>query len=577
MADQDDKTPQETPSTTSATPVGQFVGLWNKLGVRQKVVGIVAIVALIAGLSWMSMREAPMQGEILFANLSQEDAGRLVQELQTRNVPYELVAGGTAIEVPKDQVHELRLTLAADGASPSGGTGVGFELFDRQSFGATNFVEQTNFRRALEGELARTISSLASVERARVHIATGKRSLYARKDDPPTASIVVSLKPGTTLDPAQRRGIVNLVSSSVDGLTAENVALVDGNGNALSTPGSDMEEAEVAMELERTLAARVEAMIEPVVGPGNVKVTVTADVDRAQVERTERKYDQGPDNIALASEERHVSGGNAVGNNGGVAGARGNLPGAEGAGGGGGGAGAGGQNLHEIKNYEVNQVIERTVGPRQRVRRLHVAVLLNEEVDEEGAPVTRTPEQLKSLEALARKAAGLDDQRGDGIELLSVPFVKPDLEAGVEVAPADVTGAELPPVWMMAAAAGAALLIIIVFAFIMMRRRKKKRQAAEAEAEAQAQELEAGTLPKTVEELEAELPGDAAGDERSLEKKPRLEDLDEDASNLERATAMAAADPEIAARVLRGWLTSTKRGAKPTIPAANSKDYSEAA
>lgn len=571
MAEQDDNTPREAPPTTDTNPVGQFVGLWNKLGVRQKVVGIVALVALIAGLSWLSMKETPMDGEVLFSGLSQEDAGRLVQELQTRNVPYELVAGGTAIEVPKDQVHELRLTLAAEGASPSGGTGVGFELFDRQSFGATNFVEQTNFRRALEGELARTISSLASVERARVHIATGKRSLYARKDDPPTASVVVTLKPGKTLTADQRRGIVNLLSSSVDGLVTENVALVDGDGNALSSPGIDAEGAEVAMELERTLAQRVEAMLEPVVGPGNVKVTVTADVDRAQIERTERKYDQGPDNVALASEERHVSGGNGAGNNGGVAGARGNLPGAEGAGGGGGGAA--GQNLHEIKNYEVNQVIERTVGPRQRVRRLHVAVLLNEEVDEEGAPITRTPDQLKSLEALARKAAGLDDQRGDGIEMLSVPFVKPNLEEGVEVAPADVTGAELPPVWMMAAAAGAALLIIIVFAFLMMRRRKKKREAAEAEAA----ELEASTLPKTVEELEAELPEDATEDDRALIHKPRLEDLDDDATYLERATAMAASDPEIAARVLRGWLTSTKRGGTPTMPAANSEDYSEAA
>ena len=571
MAEQDDKTPQDAPTTTGSNPVGQFVGLWTKLGVRQKVVGIVALVALIAGLSWLSMKETPMDGEVLFSGLSQEDAGRLVQELQSRNVPYELVAGGTAIEVPKAQVHELRLTLAAEGASPSGGAGVGFELFDRQSFGATNFVEQTNFRRALEGELARTISSLASVERARVHIATGKRSLYARKDDPPTASVVVTLKQGKTLTADQRRGIVNLLSSSVDGLVAENVALVDGDGNALSSPGIDAEGAEVAMELERTLAQRVEAMLEPVVGPGNVKVTVTADVDRAQIERTERKYDQGPDNIALASEERHVSGGNGAGNNGGVAGARGNLPGAEGAGGG--GAGAGGQNLHEIKNYEANQVIERTVGPRQRVRRLHVAVLLNEEVDEEGAPITRTPDQLKSLEALARKAAGLDDQRGDGIEMLSVPFVKPDLEEGVEVAPADVTGAELPPVWMMAAAAGAALLIIIVFAFIMMRRRKKKREAADAEAA----ELEASTLPKTVEELEAELPEDATEDDRALIRKPRLEDLDDDATYLERATAMAASDPEIAARVLRGWLTSTKRTATPTVPAANSEDYSEAA
>jgi len=563
---------QEQTNAPSNSPVTQMVGLWNKLGVRQKMVGVVSLLALVVGLSWLSMKETPMDGAVLFSGLSPEDAGRVVEELQTRNVPYELTAGGTAVEVPRDKVHELRIALAADGATPTGGAGVGFELFDRQSFGATNFVEQTNFRRALEGELARTISSLAIVERARVHIAMGKRSLYARQDDPPTASIVVTLKSGAQLSAHQRRGIVNMVASSVDGLTAENVALVDGDGNALSNPGSDMQGTEVAMELERTLSKRVERMLEPVVGPGNVKVTVTADVDRAQIERTERKYDQAPDNVALRSEERHVTGGNGAGNVGGVAGARGNLPGAEGAGGGGAGAGAGAENLHEIKNYEVNQVIERTVGPRQRVRRLHVAVLLNEPTDEEGAPIPRTPEQLKSLEALARKAAGLDDQRGDGIEMLSVAFVKPDLEEGVEAAPEGAAQPAMPPMWMMAAAGGAVLLIFIVFAMLMMRRRRRKREDAEAQ-----EELEAQTLPKTVEELEAELPENASEDDRAMLHKPRLEDLDDDATYLERAGAMAAADPEIAARVLRGWLTSNKRTATPTMPAANNDDYSEAA
>ncbi len=566
MAEQDDNTPREAPPTTDTNPVGQFVGLWNKLGVRQKVVGIVALVALIAGLSWLSMKETPMDGEVLFSGLSQEDAGRLVQELQTRNVPYELVAGGTAIEVPKDQVHELRITLAAEGASPSGGTGVGFELFDRQSFGATNFVEQTNFRRALEGELARTISSLGSVERARVHIATGKRSLYTRQDDPPSASIVVTLKPGAQLSSDQRRGIVNMVSSSVDGLTAENVALVDGEGNALRNPGSDAEGGEVAMELERTLAHRVEQMLEPVMGPGNVKVTVTADVDRAQVERTARTYDQSPENVALASEERHVQGDGAAANVGGVAGARGNLPGA--AGGGGAGAGAAGQNLHEIKNYEVNQVIERTVGPRQRVRKLHVAVLLNEPTDEEGNPVAIPEAQLKSLESIARKAAGLDEQRGDGIEIMSVPFVLPDLEEGVEVAP-EVVAPALPPMWMLASAGGVAVLVIGLFIFWLVRRRRNK-------AEEEEETLDT-TLPRTVEELEAELPEDATDDERALVRKRRIEELDESATYLERAGAMAATDPEIAARVLRGWLTSNKRTGSPSVPAANGDAYKEAA
>lgn len=562
MAEQEDSTP-------SSSPVTQFVGLWNKLAVRQKAIAVVSLLALVIGLSWLSTRETPMDGATLFSGLSPEDAGRLVEELQTQNVPYELTAGGTAIEVPKERVDELRITLAAGGAAPSGGAGVGFELFDRQSFGATNFVEQTNFRRAIEGELARTISSLAPVDRARVHIAMGKRSLYARQDDPPSASVVVTLRAGAQLSSHQKRGIANMVASSVDGLAPENVALVDGNGNALSNPGGDMEGTEAATELERTLARRVEEMLEPVVGPGNLKVTVTADVDRAQIERTERTYDQTPENVALKSHERHVNGGNGAANVGGEAGARANLPGT--AGGGGAGEAAGENNIHEIKNFEVNQVIERTVGPRQRVRRLHLAILLNEPVDAEGAPVPRTADQLKSLEALARKAAGLDDQRGDGIEIVSIPFVLPPVEEAAELAP-ETPVAAMPPMWMLAAAAGGALLFIGLIVFLILRRRKKKAAAAAEE------ELDAATLPKTVEELEAELPEDASEDERALVRKPRLDDLEDDATYLERACAMATEDPEIAARVLRGWLTSNKRTVPNSSPgAANTDEYRDAA
>lgn len=561
MAEQEDSTP-------SSSPVTQFMGLWNKLGVRQKAIAVASLLVLVIGLSWVTTKETPMDGAILFSRLSPEDAGRLVEELQAKNVPYELTAGGTAIEVPRDRVDELRITLAADGAAPTGGAGVGFELFDRQSFGATNFVEQTNFRRAVEGELGRTISSLATVERARVHIAMGKRSLYARQDDPPTASVVVTLRAGAQLTTHQKRGIANMVASSVDGLAPENVALVDGNGNALSNPGGDMEGTEAAMELERTLARRVEEMLEPVVGPDNLKVTVTADVDRAQIERTERTYDQAPDKIALKSHERHVGGGNGAANVGGEAGARANLPGT--AGGGPAGDGAGGNNIHEIKNFEVNQVIERTVGPRQRVRRLHLAILLNEPVDAEGNAVPRTPEQLKSLEALARKAAGLDEQRGDGIEIVSVPFVQPAVEEAAE-APAEAPAPAMPPVWMLAAAAAGVLMFVGFIAFMVVRRRRKKAAAAAAE-----EELDAATLPKTVEELESELPEDATEDERALVRKPRLEDLEEDATYLERACAMATEDPEIAARVLRGWLASNKKTV-PSPGAANTDQYRDAA
>ncbi len=538
----------------------QLTTLWSKLSSTRKMMTVAILAALIGGLSWLSLREPPVERAVLFSGLSADDAGRVVQELQAKNVSYEIEANGTAISVPKDQVHELRLALASEGSAPTGGVGVGFELFDRQSFGTTNFVEQTNFRRAVEGELARTIASLGIVDRARVHIAMGKRSLYTRQDEPPTASVVLTLVAGQQLSSTQRRGIVNMVASSVDGLTADNVALVDGNGNALSNPGADMIGSEAAMDLERTLARRVERMLEPVVGPGNVAVTVTADLDRAHVERTEELYDQGPDKMALRSEGRIVQGDAALDNANGIAGARGNLPGT--AGPGAGAAGAGAQHIEETKNYEVNRVVQKTIGPRQQVKRLHLAILVDEPLDEEGNPVPRTEEELKQLESIAREAAGLDQERGDGLEILSVPFVRQpvpeaDLEPEAEPEPA------LPPMWMMIAAAAVAVLVIAGFVFWIIRRRRRRDEPEELQT----------TLPKTVEELENELPEDAHEDDIAAAAKPRLVDLPEAATYLERAAAMAGEDPELAARILRTWLGL--EAVRP--PAANTENYEEAA
>lgn len=552
---------EETPEKDEPAP-NQAVAVWQRLGSRQRVVIGVALAVMLAILGWAMTRDTSIAHGVLFSGLSPEDAGRIVQELQTRKVPYEVANGGTAITVPESQVHELRLTLSADGMSPVGG-GVGFELFDKQAFGTTSFVERMNFRRALEGELSRTIMSLSTVDRARVHIAMGKRSLYTRESEPPSASVVMSLRAGQELTRVQRRGIVNMVASAVDGLDPARVTLVDGNGNALSSPDSDSVGPEGTMDLERTLAQRVERMLEAVVGSNNVAVTITAELDREIIERTEELYDQAPDKIALRSEERVVRGEGAAANVGGEAGARGNLPGT--AAGGGGGAGAGPQHLSEMKNYEINKIVQRTVGPKQRVKRLHLAVLIDEQVDEEGNPIVRTPEELSRITAIAREAAGLDEERGDKIEVHSVPFVRdavPELPEEEEVVPEE--GIPLP---YLAAAGAAALLMFIVF-FAMLRRRRRK--AAEQEAEEQDEEELPTTLPMTVSELEAELPGGAIEAEMLETAASALQELPEDATALDKATAVAAADTELASRVLRGWLADDS-------PAPSANEYHSAA
>lgn len=550
---------EETPQTP-APPATQATALWRGLSGGQRMVAIGALVALLGVLGWAMARDTGAAHGVLFSGLTTEDAGRIVQELQARKVPYEVENGGSAITVPESQVHELRLILSADGVSPSGG-GVGFELFDKQAFGTTSFVERMNFRRALEGELSRTIMSLSTVDRARVHIAMGKRSLYSRDNDPPTASVVLSLRGGQQLSRAQRRGIVNMVASSVDGLDPAQVTLVDGNGNALSTPDADGVGPDGAMDMERTLAQRVEHMLEALVGQGNVAVTVTAELDRAHIERTEETYDQAPENKIVRRESREVRGGGGkpgAANVGGPAGARANLPGT--AGGGGGGGGGDPSHLSETKAYEVNHVVSKTTGPKLRVKRLHLAVLVDEARDEEGNPISRSADELARIASIAREAAGLDEERGDKIEVHSVPFVREELPEADEVIEEVAAPAEIPRLYL--AAAGAAAFVLFVIFFLILRRRRRSEPAAEV----------ATTLPMTVEELQADLPEDELAELERARAGRALEELPDDATPLDRACVAVAGDTELAARVLRAWLTE---GAGED--AANDEAYDKAA
>ena len=559
MADED-----ATPETESKAPTAQATALWKRLGMRQRIVIIGALAALIGVLGWTMSRGETVPHAVLYSELSQEEAGRVIQELQARKIAYDVEHNGTVITVPEDQVDELRLTLAADGGAPNGG--VGFEVFDKQSFGTTSFVERMNYRRALEGELARTIKSLSTVDRARVHIAMGKRSLYSREDEPPSASVMLELRAGQQLSRAQRRGIVNLVASSIDGLDPSRVTLVDGSGNALAAPGSEGVGHEDSMDLERTLASRVERMLEAVVAPGNVAVTVTAELDRELIERTEERYDQPAESPPMTSYERHAIGEAAIANVGGVAGAQGNLPGT--AGPGAGGPGQPGQRLDEVKNFEVNKIVQHSIGPKLRLKRLHLAVLVDEPKDDSGASVARSEADLARIASIAREAAGLDEERGDKIEVHSVPFAHeplPELGDAVEDEPVGETETGIPVPYLAAAGAGA--LALFVLFFMVLRARRKKKQAEEEERE----EVVATTLPMTVEELEAELPG-GVEDPDNQDITPT--ELPENATLLDRVAMAAASDSELAARVFRTWLAGPKKSADG---AANDDEYEEAA
>jgi flagellar M-ring protein FliF len=385
-------------------------------------VGLASMAGVLA-LAWWVQR--PLYRP-LFTNLSPSDAGAIVEALKAEKVPYALEDGGRAVLVPGERLYELRLALASRGL-PEGG-GVGFELFDRQSLGQTDFLQRLNYQRALQGELGRTIGQLGGVESARVHLALPERSLFVAEDRRPSASVVLKLAPGRTLSRPQIDGIVHLVAASVEGLAAEHVTVVDESGRIL-TPDRRHEEAsglsgsalEYQRAVERQLEDRIETMLAAVVGRERAIARVAAQLDLARVERTEEVYD--PDRTALRSERRTREETVGARGPGGAPGVQANLtndaaavPETE---------GPRSSRRDESQTYEVSKIVSRTIAPVGAVRQLSVAVLVDGTWSGEGGNRVFTPrpaEELERLTELVKSAVGLSEERGDRIEVTSVAF-----------------------------------------------------------------------------------------------------------------------------------------------------------
>jgi flagellar M-ring protein FliF len=374
----------------------------------------------------------------LYASLRPEDAGAIVEQLKSQKVQYKVSDGGTRIQVPAGVVHEARLRLASHGL-PSGG-GVGFEIFDRASLGMTDFVQKLNYQRALQGELSRTIGQLREVTGARVHLVIPQPSLFLEKERVPTASVVVSPRPGARLGPEQIRAIIHLVSASVEGLDPDRVTVVDTNGRVLS-PRQDRSpvalsasQLEYRAGVEAELQRRVQSMLEEVLGPNKATVRVAAQLDFTQVERTEEKYDP---NTVVRSEHRssESSQGSSTPAQG-AAGAASNVAAAAGPAGLP-GAGQSSQTTreNELITYEVGKVVERrTVAPGE-IKRLSVGLILDGAVRQggEGAEakreyVPRKPEELEKIRKVVMQAVGYNPQRGDEVEVAEIPFDTAALE-----------------------------------------------------------------------------------------------------------------------------------------------------
>lgn len=538
------------------------------------VVGAAAIALVTALLLWASAPEY----RVLYSNLSEADGGRIITELDSRAVPYQFSQGGHTLLVPADQVDKLRLQLAEQGL-PEGGNS-GFEIMDQQAFGISQFAEQVNFQRGLQGELASSIESIGAVARARVHLAMAKPSVFIRDREPAKASVVLTLEPGRTLGEGQVNAIVHLVSSSVPELAMENVTVVDQAGRLLSQPGEggnlDGTRLDYVRKVEQRYRQRIESILEPIVGHGNVRAQVVAQVDFDHREETSEHYTPNQDGRpAAVRSTRHntsVDGDSALA--GGIPGALSNTP-----------PGSapspiaqtddknkgrpkpessppndsGHVHRDDLINYELDHDIIHVQHQRGAIERLSVAVVVNyrEVADKNGTlkPTPLSAEELQRIEQLARQAMGFSDARGDGLEVVNNPFST--------AAPQDDIEDPLwwqTPFWQhfllslmryLLAGIGALLLFLWVLRPLLQRYLRQPPQPAPARPVAVA----SATAPTDGDDngtANEAVGGDYSDEAEAPPRRRRRSTVHE--QNLKDLQDMAREDPSLVAMIVRSWM-----------------------
>lgn len=399
----------------------------RQLGPVRLVTMALVAAGMIGFFTFMTSRLASPDLALLYGNLSAEDSGVIASRLDAQGIKYELRGNGAQIFVPQTEVARLRLAMAADGL-PNGGT-VGYEIFDNtNTLGTTSFVQRINQTRALEGELARTISALHQVKSARVHLVLPRREVFSRDKQEPSATVVLALA-GGALQPSQVVAIQHLVATAVPGLQPHRISIVDNNGRLLARGGDDGEEAfsaansdEARQRFESRLAQSIEQLLEPSVGPGAVRAEVSADIDFDRVTTSNEVYD--PDGQVARStqtvEQKDDS--SEVDPNKSVSVAN-NLPGAAAQQNGqAGSSNSASHRTEETVNFEISRKTTTQIRETGTVKRLTVAVVVDGAVGADGTYTPRTPEELKKYEALVKSAIGYDQARGDVVEIANLKF-----------------------------------------------------------------------------------------------------------------------------------------------------------
>lgn len=505
---------------------------------------------------------------VLFSNISDQDGGAIVTQLTQMNVPYRFDERGGAIMVPADKVYEARLQLAQQGL-PKGGA-IGFELLDQEKFGISQFSEQVNFQRALEGELSRTIETIGSVRSARVHLAMPKPSLFVREEKQPTASVTVHLDNGRTMDAGQVSAISYLISSAVPGLNADHVTIVDQTGRLLSQKGDQVQQTsrlKYTSEVETDFQRRIQAILTPIVGSQNVHAQVTAQIDFTTHEQTAEQFqpNSAPEKMSIRSRQTSDAQQGGASSVGGVPGALSNQPPtpatapltqpagtATPAAGNQPAAGAGNtpaatnapattipfnSNKDATTNYELDRTLTHIKRSTGSIERLSVAVVINHLQDKDGALVPLTKDQMAQVNALVKEAIGYSEARGDTLNIVNSAFSTADDEIS-------------PPLWKQPEMidlffAIIRYLLIGIVAFMLWRKAVQPAWLRHQELALQRLELEKEARQAKIDEL-------VRKNESSAKAKAQARvDTEVGSQNLRE---MAEKDPQTIALVMRQWL-----------------------
>lgn len=543
---------------------GRYIQQFKNLDPQKRLALIIVLPLLLGLILTASMWKAKPDYKALFTGVSEADGGAIINSLKQMGVPYEYSEGGGTILVPMDKVYDTRLQLASQGL-PKGSV-VGFELFENQKMGVTQFQEQVNFQRGLEGELIRSIQSLDAVASARVHLALPKNNVFLREQQKPTASVVVTLHRGKYLSKNQLDGIVHLVSSSVPQLGPRDVSVVDQTGELLTSTGNPNDAASLTADqmakvqkIEETYNRRLMDLLIPIVGANNVRASVSAKVNFQEVERSAETFKPNAENGAsVRSQQSSENAENAGNNPRGVPGLISNTPGdtlarigaapSNTSNNTGAAAPNSLQSRESLVNYEVDRETVRTKSNRVDVAQINAAVLLNNKAVTNSKGETRevpfSEAEMTSIKSMVSDALGIDENRGDTLSVVNQSFVPVALDAPL---------AEVTPGWMSmlknSAVPLALLAVALALIFGVLRPMVKSRKAGDDLAQTMLLPKDPLMDPPAEEE-----PFDEPIKLQRSKERPMLLVEDKDSRQIQEVQRVVRENPELAANIVKSWI-----------------------